>query len=145
MQFFASTETERSVYPLVTDIIRAVQAGLSDQFGKGILAGTDTEIRYVPLIMDLPPGTRNARARAKKAEQIVDYSPQLDFEKFRLGNWSDGLQEFLHGLEPCGPALARLGESHEVIEAFYSALGAIRDELPRSPRDIGSPPKSDAL
>jgi len=106
---------------------------LNTAFQGPILAELRIKLRYVPIIM--PEGMRErypARSRVRKKENLYDCAPQLKYEVFVEGTFSEQVDEYLRGIALSAPHLGKLGASQQQIEEFKRILKDAADQIGRT-------------
>ncbi len=123
MNFWASSESDAKSGTNL-DVVRAsVEAYLNRAFAESILEDIDLEIRYVPIVMSEASRARYpARSRARLKSKIYDCAPQLPYEPFITGDWSDRVEAYLLGLEECSSALLKFGATDAQVVTFRQIL-----------------------
>lgn len=130
MIFWASSETYQPAGDNLNVVWKCVEPYLNAQLQDSTLATLDCKLRYVPIIM--PPGMRErypARSRLRKKENVYLCAPQLDYDVFVEGTFEDQLREYLKGIEPSAPHLAKLGATAEQIADFERIMATAAERI----------------
>ncbi|TVQ85783.1 MAG: hypothetical protein EA357_00100 [Micavibrio sp.] len=123
MIFCASSEVYRPVGKASETVRLCVEPFLNTAFSESSLATLEGKLRYVPIIM--PDEARErypARSRFRKKEKVYDCAPQLDYDVFLNGSFEEQLREYIGGIAPSAPHLAKLGASKEQIADFENIM-----------------------
>lgn len=109
---------------------RCVEPSLNAAFAASNLSTLECELRYVPIIMPKPMRQRYpARSKLRKKERLYDCSPQLDYDVFVVGAFTDQLKEYLRGVALSGPYLAGLRASPEQVENFNAIMAEVVERI----------------
>lgn len=126
MDFWQSAEAEKSVYLSVKDVGDRLHDQVKGVLSSGLLKFVGWEFCYIPIVMgpDLiglyPPRVKLEENRGK-----FFFSPQLDFETFKVGSDSDRRMEFIRGLRSASKDLAGIGLSVEQVFYFEDGVSKL--------------------
>lgn len=130
MIFWASSESFQPAGDNLNAVWKCVEPYLNAEFQDSSLTTLDCKLRYVPIVM--PAGMRErypARSKLRKKERIYDCAPQLDYEVFVEGACEDQLREYLKGIKPSAPHLAKLGATPEQVADFERIMASAAQRI----------------
>ena len=100
-----------------------VERYLNEAFVASVLADLNIKIRYVPIVMDNEARLNYpARSKARLKEKIYDCAPQLAYQPFIVGNWSEQVCEYLLGLNGCCEGITKFGATDGQVAKFKEIL-----------------------
>lgn len=130
MEFWASSESDRSAGPTLEATRRKVEPLLKSAFAQSSLASLEFKLRYVPIVM--PKGMLAkypARSKSHRRERIYDCAPILNYEIFVGGTLGEQWREYLRGIAGSAEHLATFGASPTQVREFIEILYATIEQV----------------
>jgi hypothetical protein len=130
MIFWASSEVHEPAYAGLARARKCVEPYLNAKLAVSSLAALDCKLRYVPIVMPTEMRDRYpARSRLRRKERVYDCAPQLDYDTFVTGTFKEQLTEYIAGIAPSAPHLAKLGATKDQIAEFEKILAGALERI----------------
>jgi hypothetical protein len=123
LEFWASSESDAASYPAIKKVQETVEPVMRDLLRGSRFEAAKLLLRYVPVVM--PPELLDRyppRSKARLKQRILECAPQLQYEPFVRGSFTDQVRVYVDGIRTASSFLPKFGLSLEEVRDFEGLL-----------------------
>jgi hypothetical protein len=123
VEFWASSEGYQSASDAIEKVRRSIEPILQQILDKSRFSDERLLIRYVPIVMPFDLLDRYpARSKPRIKQRILDCAPQLNYDVFNNGSFTEQVEVYLDGIRTASYLLQKFGFSAADVTDFEMLL-----------------------